>query len=56
MYGYELELMNDNRSVVRSVMPMTRTEASEALKRAITYYTVTHPWARIISATIIERK
>ena len=56
VYGYEIELMNDNRKVIKSKMPMTRTEASTLMQSAYTYYTVTHPQATIISMRITERE
>lgn len=56
IYGYEIELMNDNRKVIKSKMPMTRTEASKLMQSAYTYYTVTHPQARIISMRITEKE
>ena len=56
VYGYEIELMNDNRKVIKSKMPMTRTQASDLMQHAYTYYTVTHPQAMIISMRITERE
>lgn len=56
IYGYEIQLANDNRKVVRSVFPMTKEQAAQGLQKAILYYTTTHPWASITKTKIIERK
>lgn len=55
-YGYEIKLANDNHKIIRSVFPMTKVQAAQALQRAVLYYTTTHPWATITKTKIIERK
>lgn len=55
-YGYEIKLANDNCKVIRSVFPMTKIQATQALQRAVLYYTTTRPWAKITKTKIIERR
>ena len=55
-YGYEIKLSNDNCKVIRSVFPMTKIQATQALQRAVLYYTTTRPWAKITKTKIIERR
>jgi hypothetical protein len=55
-YGYEIRLANDSHKIIRSVFPMTKIQAAEALQRAVLYHTTTRPWAKIVKTKIIERK